>query len=545
MANGLGLEPRQSAVPETPAVARQAPARQEQTTQKTTGIPQFSDDPLAAIGVILSEVGAGIEGRPSPLAGMRRQIAAEDAAGIKRRKFQFDVLQEAVKNRSNPKVLKQLSELAGFDVTPLARTVKIPDVLANRPLTDDVKASLIEQIEALPDQDPDTINKFIEDNQERLLAVTDFENRPLITGKAKAAARLLAAEGVDISKVNMTLDEFEQINANAAQEVRLTPSEIGTLRNDEGLQRTIGITPESVLKKKAERPSLEDIANVEAAKAEGKSRDAKRKLGTPRTVETTENILLPNGGSIPKGTSITVRPVKGKSFSVTSVPGPDGMIEIEIPDAIIPGVRRERKSEVFTKSQRGKLVQRIAFLDDAVKNVDLLRDIAKESPTGAAGEVVGALQGTYDQFLSLVEILPGVRPFVDLVESGMESLRSERFEGDVQDSVSRLIDPNLPAIEIIQEAVAIALAASSFPSTQRVPVEAIKKARENIDITGLFGPGRATALVKLNAVRSRLTSNRESLSGVLGSAGEAEIETPKMRRSRLEKEFGLTPAGPK
>lgn len=49
------------------------------------------------------------------------------------------------------------------------------------------------------------------------------------------------------------------------------------------------------------------------------------------------------------------------------------------------------------------------------------------------------------------------------------------------------LNTNLPAIPIMQEGIAIALAAASFPTTQRIPVEAIKEARKNVDLTGLFG----------------------------------------------------------
>ena len=97
----------------------------------------------------------------------------------------------------------------------------------------------------------------------------------------------------------------------------------------------------------------------------------------------------------------------------------------------------------------------------------------------------------------------------------------------------------------MQEGIAIALAAASFPTTQRIPVEAIKEARKNVDLTGLFGPGRGTALAKLNTIIARIESNKTFL-----GQRKTAIEQPAIkgkpvdreeRKRKLLEKFGITP----
>ena len=190
-----------------------------------------------------------------------------------------------------------------------------------------------------------------------------------------------------------------------------------------------------------------------------------------------------------------------------------------------------------------------SFLDDAVNNAQKLLDITEETPTGAALQIVSAVQGTFDSLVTLAETVPGVDNLVEFVGGSVDTLK-DRLGNDPDEAAfrdeyqGRLIDPNIPAIDILEEAVAIALAASSFPATQRVPVEAIKEARKNVDIGGIL-TGKATARIKLRTVISRLRSNRDSLAGNAASLTDPEIktgkkkETPEQRLERLKKKFGI------
>ena len=533
--------------------------------------PQFDEDPLAAIGFVLSSVSAGIQGRELPIVGLKREQAASEAQELRKFTVGINALSaigaqaERLPFDQRNAFIEQASQKFNETLGPgfgeiLKRMIAQPN--SSRVFA--IAGDLAPELHRMFGEDIKGAEDFLLDPQNRAFLEESVRRRHIGSAMAKIQNLISKISGplrqmlVDSGKVDdegnpaITSSELRTLNAQVPKDDpnKLTPQELLAFELEQernpDVAREIGlrIVPE-VSSEEAAKRAAEKTTAVERAKVAVKGRE----LETARTVELTEDFRLPGGGSVPRGTPITVRPVKGESFSVTSVFQDGKMVEVEIPDSIIPSVQRERTSEIPTAAQKGRVALRIAFLDDAANNVQKLLEITKTTPTGAALQIVSALQGTFDSLVTLAETIPGVDGLVEFVGSGVDVL-NDRL-GDDEESVlfreeyqGRLINPDIPAIDILEEAIAIALAASSFPATQRVPVEAIKEARKNVDIGGLL-TGTETAQRKLLAVLDRIQSNRDALAGSAALQAEPEIttkkkeETPAQRIKRLKEKFGL------
>ena len=539
--------------------------------QTKSPAPQFDKDPLAAIGFLLSTVAAGVEGRELPIVGLKREQAASEATELRRFTVGINAMSaigaqaERLPIDQRNAFIEQASQKFNETLGPefgeiLKRMIALPN--SSRVFT--IAGVLGKELHRMFGDDVKAAEDFLSDPQNRKTLEANVRRRNIGPALAKINNLIskipeeLRQKLADSGKVDdegnpaITSSELRTLNDQVSKDNpdKLTPQELLAFELEQernpALAREIGlrIVPEVSVEEEAERAGVKTTA-VEKAKAAVRGRE----LETARTVELTEDFRIPGGGDIPRGTPITVRPVKGESFSVTSVFQDGKMVEVEIPDAIIPSVQRERTSEIPTAAQKGRVALRIAFLDDAANNVRKLLKITETTPTGAALQIVSALQGTFDSLVTLAETVPGVDGLVEFVGGGVDVL-NDRL-GDDEESVlfrdeyqGRLIDPDIPAIDILEEAIAIALAASSFPATQRVPVEAIKEARKNVDIGGLL-TGTETAQRKLLAVLDRIQSNRDALAGSAALQAEPEItakrkeETPAQRKKRLKEKFGL------
>ena len=556
------------------------------------GIPQFADDPIGAISFALQEIGAALQGKELPSVRARR-AAQEDrllrqrglGARINALRFGTEKCGD-LKGEERAACITGLANAVG-DLDPdfastLEATIGTPKALDITKIASHPAA--LEFLEGAFDTDEDRRDFAISEQGQKILRrIADKADRPVLEETldevfAGIAATLKPEEraGVGISPsmireldrqgnipdrfkltenmLDMLDREPELLDDRARRHGFMTSKELEVKGLAEVKREPI---PEAAKRAKAEAEAKREPIS-EAAKRAGEIEKAKRaergrELMAARTVEPNQDIPLPDGGVIPKGTAITVRPVKDQPFSVTTVFGAKGkMVEVEIPDAVLPKVVQERKLEVPTPAQRGRIELRIRFLDDALSQLQKLKDIVTRTPTGLAGEIVSGLQGTYDQALTLAETVPGVGAIVDIAERGIALVGTSLFEAQTPEEQDELeairrsfINTDLPAIPIIQEGIAIALAAASFPATQRIPVEAIKEARKNVDITGLLGAGRGTALAKINAIIARIESNKTFL-----TQEKTKIEQPSIKgkpasreelRRRLLEKYGITP----
>lgn len=490
---GLGLNPSRAPIGGVPQIretdtgAAAARARvPAQPRQRTPGVPQFETDPIGAISFALREVGAALQGNELPSERAKAAAFEQMGARMKLTKGRLNALKTA---------LDMIAKVDSNQVEVIIEAI----------------------VRAAPDLDlGEALRAFAEGGFKNMQATVEAAiNNPLFQA---FVANTPEFDNLPFEqKVKMTEDfnEFKsKLTAKLLEQEALREGEVKKARETTAAQREP--IPEAAKR----------AGEIEKAKAA----ERPRKLGPDRTVEPTQDIIF-NGGIIPKGVPISVQTVEGESFSVTSVPIGGEMVEIKIPNAILPKVIRQRELKSPTASQIGEIKQRVAFLDDAVSNTEkLIAIITGKTPTGAALELTSVVQGTLDQLFTLAESVPGAGGLVGMARNAAAFL-NDRL-GDAPEDKEfkeqyglKLADPNIPVIDILEEAIAIALAASSFPSTQRVPVEAIKKARENVDIGGLFGPGRETAKAKLFAIIERLKSNRAALAGVVGGLTEPAIKT--------------------
>ncbi len=489
-------------------------------TERKPGTIDFEKDALGSIGVILREAGAALQNKPSPSVGVRETAETEER------------LRAGLELQAQGLRLKGASQ---------------------------AMASLLKAVELGRTIPPNELEKFF-------AGFGDIFNIKSIGGGGGFDVAGLAKEILEGKRPGLEdqIKELQNDPITAAYVANLIGDSPSIDRMEKAIEGALKLKAElvgDVLKQKilapgkaaqeietARQKTLATERAKQTVRAEGP-----RELEGARTVEPNQDIPLPSGGVIPKGTAITVRPVKDKPVSVTTVFGSEGKsIEVEIPDAVIPGLTRERKLEAPTATQRGQIELRIRFLDDALSQLQILKRVVEETPTGAAGEIVKALQGTYDQALTLAETIPGVDALVNITERGIAFIDSSLFKADTPEERDELdnirrsfLNTNLPAIPIMQEGIAIALAAASFPTTQRIPVEAIKEARKNVDLTGLFGPGRGTALAKLNTIIARIESNKTFL-----GQRKTAIEKPAIKgkpvsreeqKRRLLEKFGIKP----
>lgn len=249
-------------------------------------------------------------------------------------------------------------------------------------------------------------------------------------------------------------------------------------------------------------------------------------FGTPVGVTPTVDIPF-EGGKIPAGIPLTVTPLVGQGASITAYRDDAGnMKQILVPDSALARIQTQAMSPIGTPAQRASAAAKTAFLDNAIAMTDtLINSVSGGMTTGAAQSIVSALQGTVDQLSTLSTVVPELKGVADIINAAREEAGRIGAEGDSADAISevnsRLFDPRLPAVDVLEDGIAVALAASSFPSDQRIPVEAIKAARKNTEIGGLLGPGRETAAFKLQAVKDRLVAARNSAASFASGAAGA------------------------
>lgn len=569
----IGQKPKLPEPPPATTVPPGPPARQRPPQQQSPA-PNIRDDPLGAIGLLLQNVGAGIRGDELPSERLKRDAAAAEELELRRINTLFNAVGQATElalKTNDPEERQRIADAYQPVIDRLQPTIILSDLIPEVEKFDigDAPAQIrnappgAKRLFALAVEakggDAAAMVEVATDKDFMALfqATAEGELRPSIEAKAAMFRETFESQGKSIEDMaGLTEAQFAQVNQMFQDtfDVSLTPQELRMVRDVPEFGALFGLEAPDVRKARqleqvkadvraGEKPSLQRLAGEAEAKARGKAAGEGRQLGTPRTVELTQDFVTSKGARIPKGTPISVRPIENRPFSLTAV----GDEEVEIPDAIIPSIQRERESKIPTKAQQGKIALRIAFLDNAVATSRILKEMFETgTPTGFSQEAVAALQGTYDQVLTAAETIPGLDPLVRIVESALDILDRD-VEGDVTERRTRLVDPNIPAIEVLEEGLAVALAASAFPSTQRIPVEAIKKARENVATGGFFGPGRDTALTRLDAVEQRLLSNRNALAplaaGISEPLIEAEKKKPKESREkrirRLKEKFGL------
>lgn len=258
-------------------------------------IPQFKDNPIAALGLILSEVAAGLKGQPSPVAALQARQTQQSLHDIKLLKTAVEGLKTGIE------IAKSLppDQLDAF-IKQYARNFENAGIV-------DFGETLAA---AVADKNPERIAKIIEaleENAEFVAIVcgtnqacwidyatddkkiaflnerTDAKN--LETIPAKMGAIMDALNAFDVAEFSKTVDDpagFEQeladlprdqegnlsltskdfttLNGFMDKDVRLTPSELGTVKRNPEILRAHGIVT-------AEEQKIEA---GEAAKLRGK-----------------------------------------------------------------------------------------------------------------------------------------------------------------------------------------------------------------------------------------------------------------------------------
>lgn len=259
-------------IPESPLPVPRAPSV----------FPQFDDDPLGAIGLVLSNVAAGLQGQELPTSRLRRDQLAQDESDLRRMQIglqaagEFARLAEPLDADGKAKLAddfnRRFGEVAGFDFNTLALTptVEINDVLALAPGID---PSLLTAF-----RDPAALRDVLLDPKQRAVLEQQSDQKHFGAVETKVQAALDAIEqsqpgflesvtNAETGLVDLGVAELTQINDQAQL---FTPVELATLTRN---MQAFGFTPPELSEKVAvgratEKP-LERVEQEAAARARG------------------------------------------------------------------------------------------------------------------------------------------------------------------------------------------------------------------------------------------------------------------------------------
>ncbi len=117
---GIGLAGPVRETDTASAAARVTPPRTTTPAAKpsSSGAPQFADNPFGAVGLILSNIAAGMRGQELPTTRIRREQAAEKQFNLRRLQTIFDLVEKGVgmfgsMDLSDPRTIAGIDAFAG------------------------------------------------------------------------------------------------------------------------------------------------------------------------------------------------------------------------------------------------------------------------------------------------------------------------------------------------------------------------------------------------------------------------------------------------
>lgn len=275
---GLGLAAPASgsqlstADPRRPAAVASATRKATAAQQPKTAAAQtpsgltLETNPLAAIGLILSNISAGMQGQPLPSDALIKRRQQQQQLNLQRLKLGQEAVKTALSlsNALDPVAradffdtyARQFSEVMPGLRETLEKATAFPDI-------DIVIDALGEHGEIYsilnPSGDPDNFLAMASNPvlRKSLDDAADFRNREVVAAKLQTIGQMLqvGAENaqLDISGLptspsgspTLTMGQLEVLNGKLADNIRMSPSELGTLRRNPGLAASLGFEIEA------------------------------------------------------------------------------------------------------------------------------------------------------------------------------------------------------------------------------------------------------------------------------------------------------------
>lgn len=116
---GLGLAPQtaQTAPPETPRETDTTAAAEAVKPRRKSAIPSFKDNPLGAIGLVLTEIARGAKGQPSAIPELERKALAQEALNLRQTGVMLKATEAGLKMLKNVPPDQHEGAIAAFEQT--------------------------------------------------------------------------------------------------------------------------------------------------------------------------------------------------------------------------------------------------------------------------------------------------------------------------------------------------------------------------------------------------------------------------------------------
>lgn len=251
---------------------RRAPAAQPRAG-RAPGIPQFKTDPIAALGFVLREVGAGLQGRELPSARIAKEERERETFELRRFQVGLDAVDQFSKLSGTQRAAAaagfnaRFGEFLGIDFSTLSATIEIDDVI---PIVKGIDPSLLT---AFAD-DPEKLRDVALDPQRRAILeeISDGRNlrpamRKVLAGIEAVSGKLTEQDRGALGDRRFTFQDISQL----AEPLGLTGPELAALDRNQAtalpqLSEATGLqfTSEGILQKEAELVSLDRVRDEAA-----------------------------------------------------------------------------------------------------------------------------------------------------------------------------------------------------------------------------------------------------------------------------------------
>jgi len=265
-----------------PPVAPRAPAG----APSASGAPQMATDPIGAIGFLLQQFSAGLQGQELPSTRLRREALQRQQLELQQMQVGAQALEQGLRliertpSENRQSVIDTFTgefaeSLPGLRDTLVQFSESVPDA---RSIVSTV-GEFGPQLYALCGSDIACIRKFAGDEgmMTQLRTQRDQQNLPILGAKLRDITNVMATNpkataGLPVDDAGLpflTVQDLERLNETLPEDMKITDSEMNTLLRNEQVMTRFGIkTPEMAEFETKERFKSSLRIQEEAAKGE-------------------------------------------------------------------------------------------------------------------------------------------------------------------------------------------------------------------------------------------------------------------------------------
>lgn len=428
--------------PQAPGVGEPAPTGRQQTgnfltrlggalTGQQSVIPSATRQPLSAIGLLLSNVAAGLRGQQLPSERLMALHQEERTRQLQEARITFQTITEgaaflrrvppgqrdAAADRVNEVLTRVLPDFDIRDFTGSGQA-KLSEVAPDlQTLTPEAQQLVLSATRAAGG-DAQAMLEVTTDPRfmERVRAFDDEQNRSSILAKRGVLLQALQQAGVDPRQVSLGLGEFEAVNQQLPPQLQLTRGEMRTLRGDVTLQQSFGI----------ESPSLTQFRQQEQIR---------------RQV---------SGGAGPELATVTVQFPDGdfRTFRRDD-PELDNALNEGAVQVGLSAVGTPRELGQPTTATRSRAFESVETAEQTLGMINDFRSLVDQADLGVAADVRRLAQGAGAQAQAFSSLLGG---------TAQQTIRQIEQRGDDIAPGIFALDPGLSASELLGNIMAYQLA---------------------------------------------------------------------------------------